>query len=211
MDSLRTLYASEEFFEGKEDNLNYYSFLEGETYLRKTARGGIQRFEPYAKGRRLLEVASAAGFFLVEAKAAGFEAEGVEFSGPMARYASERWDGPRAGGLHRGRRSGRRGLRRHRLVGRHDHHPGPSALMAKFHAALKPGGVWAFNTYDNRSWWGRLWGTKWYIIVPNTSQIHNDRTLRGLIDEAGFDPSWPVGETGPTPASSASCSCCCPM
>jgi hypothetical protein len=59
--------------------------------------------------------------------------------------------------------------------------------MAKFHAALKPGGVWAFNTYDNSTLWGRAWGNKWYIIVPNTSQIHHDATLRRLIDEAGFD------------------------
>jgi hypothetical protein len=59
--------------------------------------------------------------------------------------------------------------------------------MAKFHAALKPGGVWAFNTYDRRSLWGRLFGPRWYILVANTSQIHDGATLRRLIDEAGFD------------------------
>ena len=32
----------------------------------------------------------------------------------------------------------------------------PKALIAKIHQALKPGGVWAFNTYDNRSLWGRM-------------------------------------------------------
>jgi hypothetical protein len=60
-------------------------------------------------------------------------------------------------------------------------------VIAKFHAVLKPGGVWAFNTYDNRALWGRLFGSRWYTLVPNTSQIHNDSTLRRLIDEAGFD------------------------
>jgi SAM-dependent methyltransferase len=187
VDSLRTLYDSEEFFEGKEQNLNYYSFLEGETYLRRTAKGRIDRFKPLAKGTKLLEVASAAGFFLAEAKAAGFDAQGVEFSGPMARYASERWGVPVQAGS----------------IEETDLDPeafdviaswgvmtiirDPKALMAKFHAALKPGGVWAFNTYDNTSLWGRLWGNKWYIIVPNTSQIHNDATLERLLDEAGFD------------------------
>ena len=94
VESLRTLYGSEEFFEGRENNLNYYSFLSGETYLRRTARGRIERFRTYAKGTRLLEVASAAGFFLAEAKAAGFQAEGIEFSGPMAAYAADRWGVP---------------------------------------------------------------------------------------------------------------------
>jgi predicted TPR repeat methyltransferase len=63
----------------------------------------------------------------------------------------------------------------------------PRAVMAKFHAALKPGGVWAFNTYSRNSLWGRLFGGRWYILVANTSQIHDDATLRRLIDEAGFD------------------------
>src|SRR4029078_12152027 len=63
-------------------------------YLRRTARGRIHRFRKYAPGKRLLEVASAAGFFLSAATVAGCEAEGVEFSTPMAKYASERWGVP---------------------------------------------------------------------------------------------------------------------
>jgi SAM-dependent methyltransferase len=185
--SLRTLYGSEEFFEGRQDNLNYYSFLSGERYLRHTARGRIDRFQPHATGRRLLEVASAAGFFLVEAKAAGFEPEGVEFSGPMAEYAADRWEVPVTAGS----------IEEVELDdGAYDVIASwgvmtvlrdPKTVMAKFHRALKPGGVWAFNTYSNGSLWGRLFGSRWYILVPNTSQIHNDRTLRRLIDEAGFD------------------------
>ncbi len=187
VESLRTLYDSEEFFEGKESNLNYYSFLSGETYLRRTARGRIERFQAHVPGKRLLEVASAAGFFLAEAKAAGFEAEGVEFSGPMARYAAERWQVPvTVGSIEE-------------VVLEDEAYDviaswgvmtiirDPKAVMATFHAALKPGGVWAFNTYSRRSLWGRLFGSRWYILVPNTSQIHDDDTLTRLIDEAGFE------------------------
>lgn len=187
VDSLRNLYAAEEFFEGGEKNLNYYSFLSGEKYLRKTARGRINRLSTFAKGKRMLEVASAAGFFLAEAKAAGFDVEGVEFSGPMSEYAANRWEVPVTAGS----------------IEEVELEPetydviaswgvmtiirDPRALMAKFHRALKPGGVWAFNTYYTHSWWGRLFGSKWYILVPNTSQIHHDPTLRRLLDEAGFD------------------------
>ena len=187
VESLRTLYDSEEFFEGKAENLNYYSFLSGEQYLRKTARGRIGRFQKYARGKRLLEVASAAGFFLAEAKAEGFEAEGVEFSGPMAKYASDRWGVPvTAGSIEEVELE----ANTYDVIaswGVMTIIRDPKAVMAKFHAALKPGGVWAFNTYDNRSLWGRAFGSKWYILVPNTSQIHNDKTLRRLIDDAGFD------------------------
>ena len=189
VDSLRTLYDSEEFFEGGENNLNYYSFLSGEKYLRRTARGRIERFRPYAPGKRLLEVASAAGFFLAEAKAAGFDAEGVEFSGPMAAYAAEALGGAGDRRLDRGDRPRRRET--YDVIaswGVMTILRDPKAVMAKFHRALKPGGVWAFNTYDNHSLWGRMFGSQWYILVPNTSQIHNDTTLRRLIDEAGLRP-----------------------
>jgi SAM-dependent methyltransferase len=185
--SLRNIYDSEEFFEGREDNINYYSFLSGEQYLRRTARGRIERLGPYARGTRLLEVASAAGFFLAEAKAAGFDASGVEMSSPMARYAAARWGVQVTAGS----------------IEETDLEPeaydviaswgvmtilrDPHAVMAKFHAALAPGGVWAFNTYDNRSLWGRAFGARWYILVPNTSQIYSDRTLRRLVDESGFE------------------------
>ncbi len=186
-DSLRTVYDSEEFYEGREDNLNYYSFLDGERYLRRTAAGRIERLSQKAKGTKLLEVASAAGFFLAEAKSAGFDAEGIEISRPMAKYASKRWGVPVSG----------------ESIEDVDLTPetydviaswgvmtiirDPRAVIAKFQKALKPGGVWAFNTYDSRSLWGRLFRGRWYILVPNTSQIHNDRTLRRLLDEAGFD------------------------
>jgi hypothetical protein len=82
----------------------------------------------------------------------------------------------------------------------------PRAVMAKFNSALKARGVWAFNTYDNRSLWGRLFGSRWYILVPNTSQIHNDRTLRRLIDEAGFDL---VARSRDRPHASVALSGCC--
>jgi SAM-dependent methyltransferase len=187
VDSLRTLYGSEEFFEGRENNLNYYSFLSGERYLRRTARGRIERFRKHASGARLLEVASAAGFFLAEAKAAGFQAEGVEFSGPMAAYAADRWGVPVTAGSIEEVDLDAETYDVIASWGVMTILRDPKAVMAKFHAALKPGGVWAFNTYDNRSLWGRMFGARWYILVPNTSQIHNDTTLRRLIDEAGFD------------------------
>ena len=187
VESLRSIYDSEEFYEGREKNLNYYSFLSGERYLRRTAAGRIRRFQPHAPGTRLLEVASAAGFFLAEAKEAGFDPEGIEISRPMAAYASKRWGVPVSGDSIEDVDLAPETYDVIASWGVMTIIRDPRAVIAKFHAALKPGGVWAFNTYDNRSWWGRLFGSRWYILVANTSQIHHDPTLRRLLDEAGFD------------------------
>src|SRR5690606_24055245 len=69
-ESLPNLYASEEFFEGKDNSINYYSFLAGERYLSMTAKTRLKQIGKYAKGKKMLEVASAAGFFLNQAKLA---------------------------------------------------------------------------------------------------------------------------------------------
>jgi SAM-dependent methyltransferase len=185
--SLKVLYASEEFYEGGAENLNYYSFLAGEEYLRKTARGRIDRFRSLAPGRRLLEVASAAGFFLAEAKDAGFECEGIEISVPMAEYASKRWNVPVTGGSIEEIDLEDQTYDVIASWGVMTIIRDPKGVMRKFHDALKPGGVWVFNTYDNHSAWARLFQSKWSILVPNTSQLHNDATLRKLIDESGFE------------------------
>jgi len=187
VDSLQALYDSEEFFEGRERNVNYYSFLSGESYLRRTARGRIERFRPLAPGTRLLEVASAAGFFLAEAKEAGFDAEGVEISDPMAALARERARAPVTAASIEEVELPAAAYDVIASWGVMTIIRDPRAVMAKFHAALRPGGVWVFNTYSRSSLWGRLFGRRWYILVANTSQIHDDATLRRLIDEAGFD------------------------
>ena len=60
--------------------------------------------------------------------------------------------------------------------------------MAKFHAALKPGGVWAFNTYSRNSSVGARCsagtGTSWW---PTPVRSTTTRRCADCIDEAGFD------------------------
>lgn len=186
-DTLRRIYASQSFFEGKEDNINYYSFLAGEKYLSRTAQSRLSRIRKFAKGNNLLEVASAAGFFLNQAKRQGFRVQGVEFSRPMARYASERWDVPVLAesieqvDLPQGEFDVIAGWGVFTIL------RDPLAALKKFRGALKPGGVLALNTYYHDGIWCRLWGANWYILVLNTSQIFSRATLRRVLRDSGFD------------------------
>jgi len=186
-ESLRQIYSSWNFFEGKQDNINYYSFLEGESYLSRTAAARLDSLERFSSGRRLLEVASAAGFFLNQARQRGYDARGIEISGPMARWAAERWAVPvEAASIE------------------HVDLPGaaydvvaawgvftilrdPPAVLRKLNRTLRPGGVLALNTYFSESLWGRLWRGNWYILVLNTSQIWSKATLARALSEHGFE------------------------
>jgi SAM-dependent methyltransferase len=189
VESLRNLYASSDFFEGGTpggDHLNYHTFVGAESYLRPTARERVKRIARYVPRGKLLEVASAAGFFLKEAKDHGYDVRGIEFSEPMARWASEKWgveitpesielvdlppqelDVIASWGV---------------LTIVHD----PVALIDKFYSALKPGGVWGFNTYYHNGLWPRIVGNRWDILTVNFSQIYTSERIVKLAEERGF-------------------------
>ncbi len=85
--SLKNLFGSKEFFASESpgsDDIDYFDFIGGEEFLRRTARNRIKQIKRFRPTGTLLEVASAAGFFLVEAKDAGYDTTGVEISTPMA-------------------------------------------------------------------------------------------------------------------------------
>jgi len=188
-DSLPRIFGSKEFFSAGEpggDDIDYFDFIGGERYLRMTARRRIKRIKQSRPTGRLLEVASAAGFFLIEAKSAGYDVEGVEISGPMARYASHRWNVPVRG-------------ESIELIELPPEHydviaswgvmtvlQDPVAVIQKFHRALKPGGVWALNTYYHDCLFHKLVGSRWYILCVQTSQVFSKRLLIDTVTRHGF-------------------------
>ena len=189
VESLRNLYASSDFFEGGTaggDHLNYHTFVGAEPYLRPTARERVKRIARYVPGGKLLEVASAAGFFLKEAKDHGFDVRGIEFSGPLAKWSSAKWEVPVT-------------PESIELVelppeefdviaswGVFTIVQDPVAVIDKFYSALKPGGVWAFNTYYHDGLWPMIVGSRWDILTVNFSQIYTGQTLLRLAEERGF-------------------------
>ena len=188
-ESLRRIFSSRDFFAAGQpggDNIDYFDFIGGEKYLRMTAADRISRLRRFQARGRLLEVASAAGFFLIEAKEAGYDVSGVEFSGPMAKYASERWQVPVVPDSIE-------------LIDLPEHSfdviaswgvltivQDPVAVFKKFHRALKPGGIWAFNTYYHDCLWHRLVRARWGILGVQTSQIFSRRLILETVEREGF-------------------------
>jgi len=187
--SRHRLYGSQDFFAAGEpgaDNIDYYDYIGGERYLRMTARGRIARIRRYQPAGKLLEVACAAGFFLVEAKAAGFDVQGVEMSRPMAIYAADRW------GV-----AVTPGSIEHEVLAAESFDviacwgvltliQDPISVMRKFHRALRPGGIWAFNTYYHDGLWHRLLGGRWQHLGVAVSQVFSRPQLLELLRREGF-------------------------
>lgn len=190
VDTLEKIYASKDFYNGSApggDHLDYFDYVAGESYLRLTARGRVRRIQEFCPKGKLLEAAGAAGFFLIEAKLAGFETSGVEFSEPMAKYSSERWGVPvRVGSIE----DVQLPESEYDVIaswGMFTIIQDPVGLIRKFHKALKPGGIWAFNTYYHDGLWPRVVGRRWTILTVNFSQIFTRKLLMDTIRKEGFE------------------------
>jgi len=188
-DSRERLYGSQDFFAAGEpggDNIDYYDYIGGERYLRMTARRRVARIRCFQPAGKLLEVACAAGFFLIEAKTAGFDVQGIEMSRPMAAFAADHWGvAVTAGSIEREALATEAfdviaswGV----LTLLQD----PIAVMRKFHRALKPGGIWAFNTYYHDGLWHRLLGSRWQHLGVAVSQVFARQQLLELLRREGF-------------------------
>jgi hypothetical protein len=62
----------------------------------------------------------------------------------------------------------------------------PIGIFRKFRRALKPGGVWAFNTYYHDGLWHRVLGRRWNHLGVQLSQVFSRKLLIDSVANEGF-------------------------
>ena len=165
----------------------YLDYVADEQLHRVNARKRLGRLSRHASPGRLLDVGCAAGFFLDEARHAGWEPRGIELAPNMAAWARERL-----------------GLPVERLpfadaeIETHaydaitmwdyiEHSIDPSADLHRSHQLLKPGGILALSTGDVGSIAARLSGSRWHLLTPRHHNYYfQPDTLRRMLEHAQF-------------------------
>lgn len=165
----------------------YLDYVADEELHRVNAKKRLDRLRQHTAPGRLLDVGCAAGFFLDEARRAGWEPHGIELSRSMASWAQERLGLPvkRA-------QFGEAELEPHgydaiTMWDYLEHSVDPAADLERSHHLLKPGGVLALSTGDIGSLAARLSGSRWHLLTPrHHNYFFQPHTIRRLLGQAGF-------------------------
>jgi SAM-dependent methyltransferase len=181
---------SHEYFRRPEDDAGgqgYDDYLEEEELHRINARVRVRRLGRHVAPGRLLDVGAAAGFFIDEARRAGWTVEGVDVSAEMTAWGRDAL-----------------GLELRTAPFRASDHPSgafdaitmwdyiehsidPAADLAAAYRLLRPGGVLALATGDVDSVLARVSGARWHLLTPRHHNFFfSTRTLRRACEAAGF-------------------------
>ena len=180
---LPALYAAS-YFRG--DSGHYGDYVAEEPAHRRQARRYLRRLAAAGRrGGRILDVGCAAGFFLDEARRAGWSTRGVEVS----EYASARarellgldvvtssfLDAPLGGEQ----------FDVVTFFNVFEHLPNPRGIEARLARLVPPGGLVLLETWNAESLAARAFGARWHQWDPRFVSYYYSRRSLGLI----FDPA----------------------
>jgi SAM-dependent methyltransferase len=176
------IYTEAYFRGGQHDG--YADYAGSADELRRAFRGLVGRLAERTGGGALIEVGSAYGYFLDEARAR-FRACGVEISDAAREECLAR-------GLDVARELGPEVLAKGPfdaavMLDVIEHLSDPGAVLARLHGALNPGAPIAITTGDIGSRLARWMGRRWRLMTPPQHLwFFSPATLGALLDRHGF-------------------------
>lgn len=189
--ALSVLYDSAGYWQGK---TGYRDYLADEPWRRKQALDRARWMASRLRQAcpegpcRVLEVGSAAGYFLEALTELGITAEGLELSQPMARLAHRRFSGRvkvRQGLVQDAALEGE-GFQGLAAWGCDSNFDDPRQTFARFSQLLAPGGLLALNFHAYDHWARHLKGR--FKLMPNALYFLNARHVTELLQTHGLEP-----------------------
>lgn len=165
----------------------YLDYVADEELHRINARKRLGRLSTHAFPGRLLDVGCAAGFFLDEARHAGWEPCGIELAPNMAAWARERLGLAVERVPFAAAELEPHGYDAITMWDYIEHSIDPSADLHRSYQLLKPGGILALSTGDIGSFAARLSGSRWHLLTPRHHNFFfQPHTLRRMLEQAQF-------------------------
>jgi SAM-dependent methyltransferase len=176
---------------GDEPADGYANYVVDAEWHRRAARRRLRLLTRLGAPRgRLLDVGSAAGFFVHEAIAAGWRAEGIDIAESMVRWGRSHLQVPlRLGTLQAVDEPGA-----YSVVTMWDyleHSVDPIGELRLCDRLLRSDGLLAVSTGDADSFAARVFGSRWHLLTPRHHNFFfSSTTLRRTLERCGFEVAW---------------------
>jgi SAM-dependent methyltransferase len=185
------VYAPEATEDRAEFDSHYYvegayaDYVQDRDAIHRSAVTRLQALERAVRGRRLLDVGCAAGYFLEAARTRGWSVAGLELSAYAVQLARRlALDIFEASILAPPSLPGFDAITMWDTI---EHIPRPDIAVENARRLLRPGGVLAISTGDRRSLVARALGRRWRLMNDPTHKFFFDApTLSSLLAAAGF-------------------------
>jgi len=166
----------------------YADYLADRDAIQRNAPRVLSELEQMVKGRRLLDVGCATGFFLDAARSRRWMVQGLEVSEYASEYARRELNLPvETASIV----SPPAGLPQFDVVTLWDtieHLNRPDLALANIRRLLGPRGVLVFSTGDYDSLLRRLTGKRWRLFAdPTHNFFFNEGVLRRMLKREGFE------------------------
>jgi SAM-dependent methyltransferase len=166
----------------------YADYLSDEAEHRLNARRRLDRLRRRMDSGRLLDVGSAAGFFVDEAEADGWAACGIDVSPEMSSWGRDRLKLDIATGLFQEADYPSAFFDAVTMWDYIEHSIDPARDFATAARVLRPGGVLMLSTGDAASAVARLSGRRWHLLTPRHHNFFfTVHTLRRYLEVNGFE------------------------
>ena len=177
----------EDYFAGATQGAGYVEYDTDKEPMRPVFVDYLRRIETYTgKKGRLLDIGAATGFFVGIATGCGWEAEGLEISRFAAEEATQKGHKVTCGTL----KDSQGDVGAFTVVTMWDvleHITDPDTEIRAVYNLLEVGGVVAINTPDMGSWYARVMGKRWHLLVP-PEHVHYFTTtgIKIFLERNGF-------------------------
>lgn len=176
-------YADDEYSSGV-----YSEYAKARALKVATALPRLAAIKQRAKGKRLLDVGCATGFFMEAAADEGYDVHGVEFSKVAISFARSDIKSRIVHGDVNALRA--QETEPFDVVTAFDiieHVQNPADFLKDIHEILRPGGVLAISSPDTGHFLRYLMGAKWPMLQPmQHTVLFSRRGIAALLEQCGF-------------------------